>query len=285
MTYDSNSYDQDSAFPPSNLARTFAPATIQEHHVPVTSTRAKSLGIELATLDPDQHFPLKPLLPVDERNMADLTGIVNRTIPMFGSNEGINSNLQHCNQPLRDAFYHAVGAVVGSPIGSNSEQSRDSCARSVFALMQHGGPLAEDSEGGNWERRAYQANLVYLQTMLMCVLYHQSSGPIHPDPFGTFTCSQLLEQARKMVDFLKLRHVTEPGHLGTLGDPNRVFAMARKTFWVFVILDAGHSIGTRASRQMPYFSAGTEITSQDREIFNDISFIEFARRSTFAGSI
>jgi len=170
------------------------------------------LGIAVAVPGtPDSTWPGKPLGKGGEEHLNSFFSKINPTLPLYASRESFDFLLTFATPPLKDAYMFALGAAAGTDEKIQGVATRGDCATTVEGFFAGSfGPLKAPLEERSW-----QGNLVYLQILLLLIVYVESRGPhgTSQDYLDSWNEANLLKQAAMVAYYLKLRYLVKKEEL------------------------------------------------------------------------
>ncbi len=181
----------------------------------------------------------------------------------------LKSRLVKCPVVLREAFLDALDAAVRPSPASNVPLT------SGVAFLRRAEKRLLEYEHGITAPAALSVNLVQLQTMILIVLAADHCGPASMRGQSWSSRAKSLGGAIAYAETLRL-HVTPSREIYSTDGLDSDGKLARRAWWILVILDRWHACSTAVPLQIPETSV--EVLPEDESVLGATTF-HLARKS------
>ena len=171
--------------------------------------------------------------------------LIHPTFPLLPhAKSNLRSRLSEAPASIRDAFLEALYSTVRSSPASRARTSPDTGARRASDLIV-------SSQFENPNARSYGTNLIYLQTLILMGLESDNHGPATIRGVSGPPRAAWLGAAVGLVYNMKLHSNRLSREKLQGGDPDADEKLARRAWWILVVLDRWHAISTSSPLFIP----------------------------------
>ncbi|KAI9818788.1 MAG: Glucose-responsive transcription factor [Pycnora praestabilis] len=216
------------------------------------------------------------ILEWDEKTVEEYYHIIHPTFPLLPHSKArLRSRLANCPMTLREGFLEALYAAVRSFPSSSISPAPD------FQSTRKAVDLIAASQFESAATRTMSTNLIYLQTMILMALEADNHGPATMRGQLGPPRAVWLGSAVGLAYFLKL-HIIHHREKFSDGDIDSDEKLARRNWWIIVILDRWHASSTSSPLLIP--DTSVVLLPGDQVMLGD-SFFHLARLSCIIGHL
>ena len=186
------------------------------------------------------------------------------TLPLLPSGTGgIALMLKSCPTYLRDLLFSSLRTLSISPTSENA------------TFLQAKAKLLNISQ--DHKIRSFHANVVFLDILILLIISLEMSGQQNPHSGDFLSVATLLGMANRLIHFLHLPSLSRE-RFNSVEDGEHMYRDSRRAWWILVILDTWHAVGTAGSCMIPEYASELH-ANDDPEILGE-NLWEMARKYT-----